>query len=419
MCRIPALLALAGFAWIAAARADDRVLAAVQATDPMAVEALLKDPRGLSAGELALLSAEAAGMRFDDKDAIETLTRALGGPEVGGALRRQMLSLLGSVQLRSNNYAAAAEALEAALAVTEPSAEGRHSLEQTHLVAKTLRGEPAQIHEVKATSAVAIKRDAANLARAVGRVNGLDEEFILDTGAGMSTITRSAAVRLSVRMLEGPVSVGSATSASVPAHIGVADSVEIAGNRFRNVVFLVMADEALTFGSYKIDAILGFPVLSRLGRIEFARTRAGEVFRVGAPSAGVPSKRDLYLDVLRPMVIVDVSDAGPVRMLLDSGAKSSSFSKLFADTFPALMRNADTQTVTIGGAGARKTIEVKVLKNVAMGVDGRVRRVGAIDVSKEGRGEHGAVGQDVLRAEGGFALDFTTMDFSFLPDAPQ
>jgi hypothetical protein len=118
------------------------------------------------------------------------------------------------------------------------------------------------------------------------------------------------------------------------------------------------------------------------------------------------------------MVIVDVSGAGPVRMLLDSGAKSSSFSKLFADAFPALMRDAGSRTATIGGAGAMRTVEVKVLKDVAMSVDGRVRRVGSIDVSKEGRGEHGAVGQDVLRAEGGFALDFTTMDFSFLPSAP-
>lgn len=414
----PALLAVAGLAWVATAQADERVLAAVQATDPMAVEALLKDPRGLSAVEIALLSAEAAAMRFDDRAAIETLTRALSGPGVGGAVRRQMLSLLGSVQLRATNYPAAADALGAALADTEPGAEGRHQLEQTHVVAKVLRGEAAQIHEVKASGAVAIKRDAANLARAFGRVNGGEEEFILDTGAGMSTITRSAAARLKLRVLGEPVTVGSSTQTSVPAHLGVADSVEIAGNRFRNVVFIVMADEALTFGSYKIDAILGFPVLSRLGRIEFARVGGGELFRVGAPSAGAPRARDLYLDVLRPMVIVDVAGAGPVRMLLDSGAKSSSFGKLFAGEFPALLRDASTRTATIGGAGGMKTIEVKVLKNVAMIVDGRVRRLESIDVSEAERGAHGMVGQDVLRAEGGFALDFTTMDFSFLPVAP-
>jgi hypothetical protein len=115
------------------------------------------------------------------------------------------------------------------------------------------------------------------------------------------------------------------------------------------------------------------------------------------------------------MTIVDVAGAGRVRMLLDSGARRSSLNATFANAFPALVQNVPSEKSTIGGAGGMKTIDVRVLKNVTVVADGRPRRAESVSVTSEKKGEHGALGQDVLRAEGGFALDFNTMDFVFLP----
>jgi predicted aspartyl protease len=410
-----AVLGLAG-----PAAAADPVAAALEADDPMAVEAVLSKPSGLSPAQFELLNGAAAAMRFDDKAAIEALTRAVAANGMPPAVKRLALSLLGGVQLRANNYAAAAQALDAALAVSDPgeSENDRHSQQQTRDVAFALRGETGQTHEPLREGRVAIKRDVADLARAVGKVNGADQEFILDTGAGFSTINRSTAARLKLRVLPDAITVGSVTAKAVPAQLGLAERVEIAGNVFHNVVFLVMADEALSFagGAYKIDAILGFPVLARMGRIEFARLPEGEVFRVAVPSGPLTGNvRDLYLDVLRPMTIVDVGGAGRVRMLLDSGARRSSLNATFANVFPALVQNVPSEKSTIGGAGGMKTIDVRVLKNVTVVVDGRPRRADSVSVTDEKKSEHGALGQDVLRAEGGFALDFNTMDFVFLP----
>lgn len=411
-------VALVGLAGPAAAA--DPVTAALEADDPMAVEALLRNPAGLSPAQVGLLSGAAAAMRFDDRAAVEALTRALAANGMPPAVRRQALSLLGGVQLRANNYAAAATALDGALAVADSgqSESERHSLQQTRDVAFALRAEAAQTHEPLREGRVAIKRDMADLPRSIGGVNGVEQEFVLDTGAGYSTITRSTAARLKVRVLPDAITVGSVTAKAVPSQLGVAERVEIAGNTFHNVVFLVMADEALTFGggAYKIDAILGFPVLARLGRIEFAKTAEGEVFRVAVPSAPLGGNmRDLYLDVLRPMTIVEFGGAGRARMLLDSGARRTSLNATFAADFPAVVQNAPTETSTIGGAGATQTIDVRVLRNVTVLADGRPRRIESVTVSGEKKGEHGSIGQDVLRAEGGFALDFNTMDFVFLP----
>jgi hypothetical protein len=102
-------------------------------------------------------------------------------------------------------------------------------------------------------------------------------------------------------------------------------------------------------------------------------------------------------------------------MLLDSGARRSSLNGTFAADFPAAVQNVPSEKATIGGAGGTQTIDVRVLRNVTVLADGRPRQVASVSVSAEKAGEHGALGQDVLRAEGGFALDFNTMDFVFLP----
>lgn len=420
MRRLLASVAVLALLTPAGAFADDgRVPVAVEGNDPVALEQLLRAP-GLSRAEQLLVNGALAAMRFDDETAIAVLSQAAASSELSPRERRQTLSMLGGVHLRASNYAAAIRALDAAAAAgdTSQTDDERLSSKQTRDVANALRAELPQIHEPPRYGAIAIIRDVAGLARAQGSVNEQVQEFVLDTGAGYSTVTRSTAAKLGLRLLADRVSVGSTALKSVPSQLGIADELRIAGNRFRNVVFLVLDDSALSFanGAYKIDAILGFPVLARLGRIEFARNGDAEELRV-AQSAAPPRMRDLYLDMLRPMVLVDIERAGRVRMLLDSGARRSALSSLFGSTYPALLANAKHSSKTIGGAGGTKKIDVRTLEDVTIVVDGQRRKVDAIDVevSDEKELEHGMIGQDVLRADGGFALDFNTMDFIFLP----
>ena len=415
------LTVLALYAAPAHAAGVDPIAAMIDAGDPFAVADRLKAPDHLPEPERALLEGAAAAMRFDDQAAVAALERATQSAQLRPALRRLAQTLLGGVHLRAHNYAAAADALGTAyaLAVAEAAltAEERLALKQTRDVAIALLGEAPQSRDALREGSVPIKRDAANLARAGGRANGIDEEFVLDTGAGYSTVTRSAAARLRLRMLPDQVVVESATADSVPARLGIAQDLEIAGNRFHSVVFLVMVDAALTFsnGAYKIDAILGFPVLSRLGRIEFVREGDGETFRAGVASGPVAPVGDLYLDGMRPIAALEFAGAGRVRLFLDSGAKATSLNAAFASAFPAVMRNAATKKMTFGGAGGSRTRNVRILSNATLVADGRARRLASVTVSDETKNEYGTLGQDVLRADGGFALDFSAMDFVFLP----
>ncbi len=415
------LTAVALCAQPACAAGVDPIAAMIDANDPFAVADLLSAPNHLTEPERALLEGAAAAMRFDDEAAIVAIERATQSGRLPPALRRLAQTLLGGVYLRKHDYAKAADALGVAytLAAGEAAltAQERLTLKQTRDVAVALLGEAPQSRDALHEGSVPIKRDAADLARVEGRVNGVAEAFVLDTGAGYSTATRSAAARLALRLLPDEVVVGSATADSVPAQLGIAQDLEIAGNRFHNVVFLVMADQALTFsgGAYKIDAILGFPVLSRLGRVEFARAGEQETFRAGAPSGPGAPLGDLYLDGMRPIAALQLAGAGRVRLFLDSGAKATSFNAAFASAFPAVMRGATTKEVTFGGAGGSQTRNVRVLSSATFVADGRARKLASVTVSDETKNELGTLGQDVLRADGGFALDFNAMDFVFLP----
>lgn len=116
------------------------------------------------------------------------------------------------------------------------------------------------------------------------------------------------------------------------------------------------------------------------------------------------------------MAIVDIGGAGRVRMLLDTGARRSWLTGRFAVAFPGVVENAPSEKRTFGGAGGSHTADVRVLRNVTVVADGQSRKVDSITVSSDTkRDEHGAPGQDVLRADGGFALDFRTLDFVLLP----
>jgi hypothetical protein len=106
-----------GLFWPGLVQAGDRVSAALEAEDPMAVETLLRNPQGLTPVQVALLNGASAAMRFDDKAAVEALTRALGANDVPPAVRRQAWLILAGVQLRANEYAASGAAFDEGLAI--------------------------------------------------------------------------------------------------------------------------------------------------------------------------------------------------------------------------------------------------------------------------------------------------------------
>ncbi|GAB3102245.1 pepsin/retropepsin-like aspartic protease family protein [Lysobacter terrae] len=257
-------------------------------------------------------------------------------------------------------------------------------------------------------------RDTVGLRRALARINGQEIFAVVDTGANLSVVSRSTAMRLKLRMIEGSGSVATGSRDSIPVSLGVAKEAKFAGITFANVVFIVLDDAQLApIPGYRIDAIIGFPLLRDLGRVRFGRdeTITPEP-AVRAPSENASPLRlsgsDLFVDVTFNDILAPV--------LLDTGAAKSAMSPLFAERHRHLFSALDPKTVHKGGAGGVTEQKVVSWPNVRVSIGHHSALIPEIaveiDESKDVSAKNfGVLGQDVLSAFDSYTLDFDHMQF--------
>jgi predicted aspartyl protease len=328
------------------------------------------------------------------------------------AARRQDIEMLAA------NYAAAArhgEAWERVPGAAEDPGFADHR--QTTVIARQLKDvRPVQVRGSIKQQTTPTTKDKIGLTRMVISIGGLDQDAVIDTGASFSVVSASAARRLGLQLLEGAATVGSTTSDSVDTRLAVAHRAVIAGTEFSSVVFLVMNDDQLEFpvpGGYKIDAILGFPELSRLGRLNFG----DHVLEVAPSSKADPSRGNLVLVDNKLFVATDLGGVC-VPLYLDTGANASSLSALFVRDHPDVTRSLPTVQVTLGGAGGTQVAEMLDWQKVPVTL-GRHRVVlPSLQIHQkdpvENLKQYGTLGRDVL--EHGYSLDFPAMNLELHGD---
>ena len=136
-----------------------------------------------------------------------------------------------------------------------------------------LGGTAAQTVSVEKDTVIQGKRDKARLLNIPVELSGQKMDFVFDTGANLSTMTVSTAGKLGLKVIEADVTIGSSTANKVKSKLAVVREMRIGSVVARNVVFLVLEDEALYFpqADYRINAIVGFPVIQGFGRLTLSR----------------------------------------------------------------------------------------------------------------------------------------------------
>ena len=97
-------------------------------------------------------------------------------------------------------------------------------------------------------------------------------DMIFDTGANVNVVSESTAKKLNLRVLpKAVVYIMGATGARNASKIAIADQGSIENIEFKNAEFIVFPDSLLTFanGRYKINGVIGFPVIMRFESIRF------------------------------------------------------------------------------------------------------------------------------------------------------
>jgi predicted aspartyl protease len=395
---------------VAAHAAPAPVLAANDANDVVGLETLAKS--AATPDERALAQGSALALRHQDAAAIavlEPLTQNASDKDI----RAAAYLALSAVTLRQGRYAdsyrnsVAAKALRSKPFTIEEN--------QDMDLAKSLEGEKPMTVRHQAAGRLAVTRDVAGLVRVAVAINGNSADAVFDSGAGFSTLSESCAKKLGLRILDRPTTVGSSSKDALATRVGVAERFQFGDAVLNNVVFLVLPDSDLTFGNgaYKIDAIVGLPVMEALGRVELAKEASGEALYYGH-KPGARAAGNLILNGFLPIVLAEADGKAGLRLFLDTGATNTMLNSSAARDYPALTAAAMKDAATITGAGgSTKDDNAMTLPTLRLTIAGRVFNLVKVSMhSKLEPGHHGVIGQDILKQGKSWALDFETMSFT-------
>lgn len=422
-------LAAALTALVLALLVSRSVAAAEHSAPATTVEALLTDAKtgdlaSLQAGLptiadpalKALALARLAASRLDTATADRHLKRYWADNGSNVALDGEAWSITADVAFADGDYARAASATRewAALLVdADPRGEAA-DVAQFHGIARMLASAPRQMVVEREPREVQTRRDKAGLLRTSVAINDGAQDAVLDTGANLSVVSASAARRLGMRILDGEGSVASASREQVATRLGIADRFEIAGVTLSNVVFLVLDDAQLEMplpGGYRIDAIIGFPVLRAIGRMRFGAD--GSFTPQAASSRTTPALDNLR--IVGSDLFVELAVNGtPVALHLDTGASASLLSTRFVRRHPDVLEGLQHRVHRSASAGGATTRDIAVWKDVRVDIGGLATVLPELAIAVSDSADidtrtFGTLGLDVIGAFDAYTIDFGTM----------
>lgn len=239
-------------------------------------------------------------------------------------------------------------------------------------------------------------------------VNGFSSSWFVDTGAEITTITKSLADRMGVRRVSNRVRVGTTTS-DVFGEVGMIDLLRIGGASVENVPVLILPDAQLKVGNIQqIDGILGLQVLVAFGRIAWIDGGRSLALGEAAPKARADSPKIYWHD--EGLGVPVSTTRGVQGAHLDTGANSTSLRQDgIALVDPSLLAKATEETARIGGAGGVVEVKQRRLPYLDFRLGPVPVRLEKLSIEGPGTMSAARIGMDAVSQFGTFILDFHQM----------
>lgn len=249
-------------------------------------------------------------------------------------------------------------------------------------------------------------------------VNGVKGEWLLDTGASMSVVSKSFAQRLGLNPLPGTAQTGSGiTGIQNQLQVALLPAVQMGGATFRNVVVMILDDANLKIEmgdhAYQINAIIGFPVFQALRTITF--------FHEGQLEAGNAAQHSMtgtrmYLKLLKPIIECAV-DGKELPFSFDTGANETYLSLRYYARFRGNSASwSKVEETSVGAGGVLRHASYKQ-PTLNLTVGNRTATLKNVTIFPAKSGPvidefYGNIGQDFVAGFESFTLDFSNMIFS-------
>lgn len=333
--------------------------------------------------------------------------------KVPDSVALQLLRVRFDNAVKLYNYKTAAESIETILGrfATQLTETEREDFRNSLKIWNALREEPAQTVRIPGSVQQKMKTDKAGL-KNLTLFTGTDSiDFIFDTGANISTITRSTANKLNMKIIPANIKVGTITGQSVQADLGVCPRLQFGDIEIRNAVFLIFEDQALHIApiDYQIHGIIGFPIINALREIQI--TKDG-YFIVPRAARHKPAISNLALDGLTPLIYLD-----GMHFTFDSGADHTMLYQAFYERNKAAIEQMYKEdSVAFGGAGGHKKFAGYTISHT-FNLQGKPVVLEKITLLKEKIKDeetvYGNIGQDLIRQFGKMTLNFGQMFIRF------
>lgn len=290
------------------------------------------------------------------------------------------------------------------------SPDGQEDLTNSLHMWTALEHTPPQRVVIHGTNRLKMKKDKAGLNNLVAIAGKDTADFIFDTGANMSTISLSTAKRLHLQIIPADIEVGAITGATVRAQLGVCKQFKLGNIEINNAVFLVLADSALAFPqiSYKIEGILGYPVICALKEVQL--TQDGYLI-IPENETAIHTEPNMAIDRLSPLIFIDGK-----HYTFDTGADETFLYHNFYEANKEMIAaNYKPVHIRFGGAGGKTELEAYKIKHHfnIMEKDVVLDSVPVLKEKINNELVYGNIGQDIIRQFKSMTINFDKMFIKF------
>ena len=256
-------------------------------------------------------------------------------------------------------------------------------------------------------------------------INGRKAFYFFDTGANLSTLSESEALRLGMATQDVKSAGGSVdvNGNSVSFHVALAKSLALGRIELRNVAFLVASNDQKPFVDMEPGqrGLIGLPVLRALGSITWTRKGSFEA-DISRAAANLATANICFDDL--NVITQALFKQHALPFVLDTGAETSDLWPKFAVIARDLIRKSgthDSQTVT--GMGGGQEFRVTSIPKVMLELGGKsvaLKPAHILGAQQRTQSQwfYGNLGIDLLRQAQSVTINFKTMTLH-LDSAPE
>ena len=228
----------------------------------------------------------------------------------------------------------------------------------------------------------------------------ITKNLLFDTGANFSVMVRSLAQELGLKIIEADFYVTAATGKRVKSDIAIAEELFLNGIIFKNVFFLVLDDEDLSFPQidYYINGAIGFPVIEAMEEIRVSKEN--QIFVPQYPVAY--SYNNFALNGLMP-ILAAIYKGDTLLFNFDTGATNTSlYPQFYSDYKSEIESTHEKEKFKASSGGGTVEFEGYKITGLELNVADSRATIDTLQLHIDNIGSddskfHGNFGQDYIK----------------------